>query len=241
MDVAAVDSKREKLLEIDRILCKHYGAPFRYFSTKDALSELVSALLSHRTRNKVSGKAYHQLKAKYPTWEDMLEADEKEIEAAIAQVTYPEVKAKRIKAAFHLIKERNKGKLSLEFLRNMKVKQAREWLEAIPGIGAKTSAAVLNFSELRLPALVVDTHHQRVLQRIGIVAPKASIAKIAYSTQDMLPEDWNAQQVYDHHEALMYHGQKCCYYSNPECHRCPVLHLCEYGQKKQNSKKQELF
>lgn len=233
MDSAAADTTKEKLLTIDRILCEHYGAPFHYFSTKDALSELVSALLSHRTRNKVSGKAYHQLKAKYPNWEDMLEADEADIQAAIAQVTYPEVKAKRIKAAFHLIMERNNGELSLEFLKDMSVKASRQWLEAIPGIGAKTSAAVLNFSKLRLPALVVDTHHQRVAQRVGIVAPKATIAKIAYSMQDMLPENWDAQQVYDHHEALMYHGQKCCYYSNPECHRCPILHLCEYGQKKQ--------
>jgi endonuclease-3 len=231
MDAAVDYSAKEKLLEIDKLLCAHYGAPFRYFSTKDALSEMVSAILSHRTRNKVSGAAYHKLKARFPEWEQLITADVKDIEAAIAQVTYPEVKAGRIQAAMQLIKDRNNGDLSLEFLKDMEVQEARDWLEEIPGVGAKTSAAVLNFSKLRIAALVVDTHHQRVAQRVGLVPPKASISKVAYQLQAMIPKEWDAQQVYDNHEAFMYHGQKCCYYSHPECQRCPILHLCPYGSK----------
>ncbi|MEM1326781.1 MAG: Fe-S cluster assembly protein HesB [Bacteroidota bacterium] len=230
MDAATNDTAIEKLIAIDRILCEHYGAPFDYFSTKDAVSELVSAMLSHRTRNKVSGQAYRDLKEKYPSWEELLVADVKEIESVIARVTYPEVKSNRIKVALQLVKDRNNGELSLEFLKDMPVQAARDWMEEIPGVGAKTSAAVLNFSHLRIPALVVDTHHQRVAQRVGLVPPKASIAKAAYQLQAMIPEDWDARKVYDNHEAFMYHGQKCCYYSNPECQRCPILHLCPFGQ-----------
>jgi len=220
----------QRLLEIDQILCKFYGAPFPYFSTKDAVSELVSAMLSHRTRNAVTRQAYLNLKEVLPTWEAVIASPTERIQAAIASVTYPEVKAQRIQNALTLIKEANFGKLSLDFLKEMKSIEARKWLEKIPGVGAKTSAAVLNFSELRIPALVVDSHHQRVMQRTGIVPPKASIAKIAYELQDMLPENWTARQVYDHHEALMYHGQKCCHYLHPECSRCPIKALCEFGK-----------
>ncbi|MEB3212937.1 MAG: hypothetical protein VKL39_16405 [Leptolyngbyaceae bacterium] len=46
----------------------------------------------------------------------------------------------------------------------------------------------------------------------------------------LLPDEWNAQQVYDHHEVMMLHGQKCCYYRNPNCDRCVVLEMCPYGQ-----------
>ena len=46
----------------------------------------------------------------------------------------------------------------------------------------------------------------------------------------LLPPDWDAQQVYDDHEALMLHGQKCCYFRNPACGRCVLLDLCPTGQ-----------
>jgi endonuclease-3 len=45
-----------------------------------------------------------------------------------------------------------------------------------------------------------------------------------------LPPDWSAQQVYDNHEVLMLHGQRCCFFKNPACGRCPVLDLCPTGQ-----------
>jgi endonuclease-3 len=47
-----------------------------------------------------------------------------------------------------------------------------------------------------------------------------------------LPADWSAQQVYDNHEVLMLHGQRCCYFRNPACERCPVLDLCPTGQQR---------
>ena len=42
-------ARQAKALLVHERLCAEYGAPFRFFSTKDPLSELVSALLSHRT------------------------------------------------------------------------------------------------------------------------------------------------------------------------------------------------
>ena len=38
---------KEKALFIDQQLQAHYGAPFNFFSTKDPLSQLISAILSH--------------------------------------------------------------------------------------------------------------------------------------------------------------------------------------------------
>jgi endonuclease III len=37
--------------------------------------------------------------------------------------------------------------------------------------------------------------------------------------------------VYDNHEALMLHGQRCCYHRGPACHRCVVYDLCPTGQR----------
>ncbi|MDT8264988.1 Fe-S cluster assembly protein HesB, partial [Roseomonas sp. DSM 102946] len=48
----------------------------------------------------------------------------------------------------------------------------------------------------------------------------------------MLPPEWDAQQVYDDHEVLMLHGQRCCFFRQPACHRCVLLDLCPTGQER---------
>lgn len=59
-------ARHAMVLWVHARLCAAYGAPFRFFSDKDPLSELVSALLSHRTKNADSHRAYQQLRAALP-------------------------------------------------------------------------------------------------------------------------------------------------------------------------------
>jgi endonuclease III len=134
-----------KALTIHRRLCAVYGCPIPYFHAYDPLSELVSSLLSHRTRNADSGRAYKALRARYADWAEVRDAPTEEIEATVAGVTWPEQKAPRIQAVLRTIGERH-GELNLDFLGTMPLEEARAWLETIPGIGPKTSAAVLSFS-----------------------------------------------------------------------------------------------
>ncbi len=216
-----------RLLKIHDILCARHGAPFPYFSDKNPVSELVSALLSHRTKNETTAQAYQQLITTFPTWEAVKNALPADVEACIHSVTYALQKTAYIQDALQRIYEHNNGEISLDFLKNMPPEAARDWLEEMRGVGAKTSAAVLNFSRLRIPALVVDTHHLRVAKRTGIIAEKTSIAKASSMLFGLLPADWSAQQVYDHHEAFMYHGQRVCFSKRPNCATCSIVNLCE--------------
>ncbi len=220
-----------KALLVHERLAAAYGAPIPFFSSKDPLSELVSALLSHRTRNSESGRAYRELRTRFPTWEAVRDAPTAEVKAAIDAAQWPEQKAPRIQAALRAITERNHGVLTLDFLADLSVTKARAWLEAMNGIGPKTSAATLLFSTLRRPALPVDSHHHRVAQRLGLIPPNMGTGPAHAVLEAQLPPDWSAQQVYDNHEALMLHGQCCCFFRNPACSRCPVLDLCPYGQR----------
>ncbi len=221
-------SPAEKALHVDSLLAGHYGAPFVPFSYRDPLSELVNALLSHRTKNPVTRAAYQELKTRFPTWEAVIAADTREVERVIAAVTFPEVKAPRIQLALATVAERNDGELSLDGLSEVPVPEARQWLEEIPGVGAKTSAAVLSFSYLRLPALVVDTHHHRVALRLGLVPPKSSLDKTARLLQSYLPGDWDGQRVYDSHQGFMRHGQRVCTFRAPNCEGCFIREWCDY-------------
>ncbi|MGI9174796.1 MAG: endonuclease III domain-containing protein [Rhodothermales bacterium] len=220
-----------KALEVHDRLCEAYGAPFAFFQDLDPLSELVSSLLSHRTKNRDSAEAFRRLRSRFATWADVRDAPTSEVESAIAPCTWPEQKAPRLQEALRAISDRRR-ELSLDFLAEMPPDEARAWLQAIKGVGPKTSAAVLVFSTLRMPALPVDSHHHRVAQRLGLIPPDVGPGPAHARLRALLPEDWTAQQLYDDHEALMYHGQRCCSYRNPACNRCPVLDLCPYGQQR---------
>ena len=223
------DNLAAKALEIHRRLCGVFGCPIPYFHSLDPLSELVSSLLSHRTRNAESGRAFKTLRARYPDWAAVRDAPAAEVDAPIAGGTWPELKGPRIQAVLRAIAERH-GALSLDFLKDLPVAEGRAWLERIPGIGPKTSAAVLSFSTLRMPALPVDSHHHRVAQRTGLIGRHVDVGPAHALLAAQLPPDWDAQHLYDNHEVMMLHGQQCCFHRRPACGRCVLLDLCPTGQ-----------
>lgn len=223
------DGLRAKALEVHRRLGAVFGLPIPYFHSLDPLSELVSSLLSHRTRNAESGRAFKALRARFPDWAAVIDADPAEVEALIHGVTWPESKAPRIRQVLRDVRDRH-GDLDLDFLADMDPEEARAWLAAIPGVGPKTSAAVLSFSTLRMPALPVDSHHHRVAQRLGLIGPKVDVGPAHDALRALLPADYSAQELYDDHELLMLHGQKTCHFRSPACGRCTLLDLCPAGQ-----------
>ena len=218
-----------KLLEIHARLCRSFGCPISYFGALEPMDELVSSLLSHRTRNADSARAFRTLRERFATWEAVRDAPVLEVQEAIAACTWPEAKAPALQRTLRAVTERI-GRLDLSVLTTMPVEEGRAWLETLPGVGPKTSAAVLSFSNLRLRALPVDSHHHRVAQRLGLIPASLAVGPAHRVLEAMLPPEWNAQQVYDNHEVLMLHGQKVCFFRAPACGRCVLLDLCPTGQ-----------
>ena len=167
----------------------------------------------------------------------MRDADEDAVRAAIKSATWPEQKAPRIQAVLRRITEL-KGELSLAFLANMTVAAARDWLEQLPGVGPKTSAATLLFSNLHRAALPVDSHHYRVAIRVGLIPSSASLIAAHRKLEALLPTGWDAQRVYDHHEVMMLHGQRCCFFERPACERCPLREVCDFYKAQKSSPQQ---
>ena len=229
----AAPQMQARALLVHERLCAVYGCPIAYFHSLDPLSELVSSLLSHRTKNADSGRAFRVLRERWgDNWAALRDAPVGEVEAAISACTWPEQKAPRVQEVLRQITAL-RGELSLDFLAEMSVPTARAWLEQLPGVGPKTSAAVLIFSRLRKPALPVDSHHHRVAQRLGLIGASISVGPAHAILEAQLPPEWDAQQVYDNHEVLMLHGQRCCFFANPACDRCAVLDICPWGQARQ--------
>lgn len=190
----------------------------------DPLSQLVRSLIGSRTRDPVSWRSFARLRSRFPHWAGLIAAEPREIEAAIAAVTFPDVKARQLRDALRRIAALRAG-LDLDFLGRWSVDDALAWLERLPGVGPKVAAAVLNFSTLDRPAFVVDTHVLRVLCRLGFVPDNAE-ARHARAAVMTAAVDWSAPALAELHALLKRLGQLACHAHGPDCRACPLRHGC---------------
>jgi len=189
---------------------------------RDPLSELIFTILSQNTSDVNRDRACRQLIERFPTWEAVRDADVEEIAAAIRPGGLANIKAPRIKNILQTITERCGG-LSLDFLADMSVEEAKEWLGSLKGVGPKTVACVLLFS-CGKPVLPVDTHVYRVSKRLGLIPPKASAAKAHSLLEEMLPDE----AIYDFHLNMIAHGRQVCKSQKPRCDACVLAGYCDY-------------
>ncbi len=218
----------DRLPHIHRLLLGYYGEqPLR--ERWDPLSQFIYSVLAARTRTETTFAAVRSLRARFGTWESLRDAAVPEIEAAIHEVTFPEEKAPRLKLALTEITARV-GELSLDFLARYQTGKIRAWIEQFPGAGPMVSAEVVNFSTLRRPALVMNSHHLRVAHRLGLT-PRGDARRTEELLMRQVPETWDADRCQEHHALVKLHGQTLCTFEQPRCPACPLLSLCRYGQR----------
>lgn len=217
-----VVSLAARALAVTHRLTEQYGVAD--WSTKDPMSMLVDILLSHRTRDEQTAAAYDSLLQHFGSWEAVRDAPMNEVQDAIANVNFPEVKAPRLQAIMRQITE-ERGNLDLNFLCELPVEEAAAWLNRFEGVGPKTAACVLLFS-CRLAILPVDVHVHRVSGRLGLIGKKVTANNAHTLLQALLPQ--NAQSIYNFHKGLLRHGQRVCVYERPRCNQCVLTELCDY-------------
>jgi hypothetical protein len=120
-------------------------------------------------------------------------------------------KGPRIQNALRIITEQQ-GELSLDFLADMEIEEARKWLTSIKGVGPKTAAIVLCFA-LGKPAFPVDTHVHRVTRRLGLISPKTPREQAHTLLEELLP----MEIYYPFHMNLIPHGRQVCKSQQPRC------------------------
>ena len=136
----ASDALKARARLVHERLCAEYGCPIPFFHDLDPLSELVSSLLSHRTRNADSGRAFKSLRARFPDWPSVRDAPTSEVQSAVSPCTWPEQKAPRIQAVLkrdHRADEANCRSISWP---GCPPREARDWLESIPEASARRPA-----------------------------------------------------------------------------------------------------
>lgn len=213
-----LEAKAQRIYDL---LLEHLGEPPPR-GPADPLSELVLTILSQNTADTNSSRAYDALRQRFPTWEEVLEADTSELAETIRIGGLANVKAPRIQAILRQLRA-ERGHLDLDFLADMSVAEAREYLTSLRGVGLKTASCVLLFA-LHKPAFPVDTHIHRVTRRLGLVPAKANPDQTSALLESLVPES----AYYVFHVNLIRHGRTLCKASSPQCHACFLAADCDY-------------
>ena len=216
---------KQRAQEVYQRLLDEYGEP-DWRPHLSPVAELVSTILSQNTNDTNRDRAFDSLREKYPTWAEVRDAPQEEIIDAIKVAGLANQKGPRIKNALQEITEQE-GKISLAFLENMTVEDAKSWLTDLKGVGPKTAAIVLLFA-LKMPAFPVDTHVHRVSGRVGLRPEKMNASKSHQHLETLFTED----QFYSAHLNIIRHGREICGARDPQCEICSLNDICMYFQER---------
>jgi endonuclease-3 len=189
------------------------------------IAELVLTVLSQSTNDRNRDVAYLRLRELFPgdTWREVRDAPVDMIEEAIRPGGISKIKSARIKAILEAITETAPcgGDLSLDWLAELSVGEAQQYLTSLPGVGRKTAACVLLFA-LGMRDVPVDTHVSRVGARLGLFRPAASFEEMHDELLAMTPPG----QELEFHINLLRHGRRTCHARRPECGACALARMC---------------
>ncbi len=224
------DSRPALLERIQQQLIAQFGRIVRPADKRrDPVWTLVQGVIGARSKTAVSNTSTDRLLAKYGRWEPVAEVPLELLTQYPTNQTFPDLSASRLKECLSEIINRRRT-VDLSHLVDMDTAEAMAWLETLPGIARKISAGVMSNSILKRKALVIDTHHRRVVQRIGLVPPKADTTRTYDILIPVLPPDWSAADVDEHHLLIKRLGQRHCRPSRPDCKSCPARGDCLTGQ-----------
>jgi endonuclease-3 len=215
---------QKRAIKIHETLLNVFGEPI-WRNPLPAIDELVSTILSQNTNDINRDRGFNALRAKFPTWEQVRDAEANEVIDAIRPAGLANQKGPRMQQVLKAITE-ERGSLDLSFLAEMPLEEARSWLTKFNGVGPKTAAIVLCFS-LGIPAFPVDTHVYRVTGRIGLRPEKLTVEQAHPYLESVFPPE----TYYAAHLNLIRLGREICNARKPLCMNCPIVALCDYKNK----------
>jgi endonuclease-3 len=188
------------------------------------IAELILTVLSQSTNDRNRDVAYLRLRERFERWEQVRDAPLEEVEEAIRPGGISKVKSARIQAILRAISDDRRGErheLSLDWLPDVPLDQARDYLTALPGVGRKTAACVLLFA-YGLREVPVDTHVSRVGMRLGLLRAGAPFRELHDQMLALTPPG----EELELHVNLLRHGRRTCHARSPACDECALARMC---------------
>jgi len=202
---------KERSLSIYRALVQAHPDAHCELDHTSPFQLVVATVLSAQATDVQVNRVTPGLFAAYPTPEALASAQPPDVEALIGRLGMFRQKAKNIIGLSRALVADHGGQ----------VPRSLALLVALPGVGRKTANVVLGVAFQTPEGVVVDTHVQRLSQRLGMSAESAP-EKVEQDLMALLPRDeWDRVS-----HTLIFHGRRVCTAIKPACPSCPINQLC---------------
>jgi endonuclease-3 len=177
---------------------------------------LISTILSAQCTDVRVNQVAQELYKKYKTPEDFAYANPVELEQEIRPTGFFRNKTKSIIGASKALIEQFDGKIP----------QTMDEILTLPGVARKTGNVVLGTAYGIASGVVVDTHVQRLSQRLDLTRSEDP-KKIEQDLMAILPQD---KWIRFSHQ-LIWHGRRVCVARKPRCVDCNLEKICYSADK----------
>ncbi|MGA9995411.1 MAG: endonuclease III [Pyrinomonadaceae bacterium] len=202
---------KERTRKIIKLLKRAYPDAKCSLNHTSPLELLIATILSAQCTDERVNLVTADLFRKYDSAADYLRVPQTELEQDIRSTGFYRNKARAIQGACRIISEAHGGR----------VPDNLEELLALPGVARKTANVVLGNAFNITSGIVVDTHVQRLSERLALTAEKQP-EKIERDLMLLVPrKDWI---LFSH--LLIAHGRAVCKARTPLCDECIVESLC---------------
>ncbi|WP_330306151.1 MULTISPECIES: endonuclease III [unclassified Streptomyces] len=200
---------------INRELAEVYPYAHPELDFENPFQLIVATVLSAQTTDLRVNQTTPALFAKYPTPEDLAEANPEEVEEILRPTGFFRAKTRSVIGLSKALRDDFGGE----------VPGRLEDLVKLPGVGRKTAFVVLGNAFGR-PGITVDTHFQRLVRRWQWT-DETDPDKIEAAVGELFPKsEWT---MLSHH--VIFHGRRICHARKPACGACPIAPLCPaYGE-----------
>jgi len=178
---------------------------------KNAFQLLCATVLSAQTTDVNVNKATPKLFADFPDARALAQKEPIDIEPYVATLGFFRQKSKSLVGLARALVERHGGE----------VPRTMDELVKLPGVGRKTANVVLGVIWHAPDGVVVDTHVQRLSQRLKWTKNDDPV-KIEQDLCKVLPRDkWDIAS-----HILIFHGRRICFARKPNCEGCGISDTC---------------
>ncbi|MDQ6853694.1 MAG: endonuclease III [Actinomycetota bacterium] len=171
---------------------------------------LVATILSAQSTDETVNKVTPAVFERYPTPEDLANANPEELEKLIYPTGFFRSKAKSLIGMARALVERFGGEVPRDL----------EDLVTLPGVGRKTANVVRSVA-FDLPGLPVDTHVARLVRRLKLTNETDPV-KIELDLNGIIEPDEQGKLSL----RLILHGRQVCTARKPRCDICVLNDIC---------------
>ena len=182
---------------------------------RDAFQLLVATILSAQCTDRRVNMVTPVLFERFPTPAELAAARQEDVEEIIRSTGFFRNKARNLIAMAGAVVDRHGGR----------VPASMDDLVRLPGVGRKTANVVLGNACGINEGVVVDTHVQRLVARLGLTN-ETDPGKIELALMDLFERDrWTLLA-----HLLIWHGRRVCDARKPRCGECLLATICPSAQ-----------